>query len=91
LAFFYDLGIGSYTSRFWIDGEPANPQHRATGLIATNAVGALAASTETKWEFVEEFWNTPIPSGQFRYYDGLLYMMALLQLSGNFRIYDPTA
>jgi oligosaccharide reducing-end xylanase len=91
LQFFYDLGIGSYNSRFTIDGEPANPQHRATGLIAMNAVAVLAASSDIKWEFIEEFWNTPIPAGQFRYYDGLLYMMALLQLSGNFRIYDPTA
>jgi len=23
-------------------------------------------------------------------YDGLLYMLAMLQVSGNFRIYDPT-
>jgi oligosaccharide reducing-end xylanase len=89
LGFFYDLGIGAYTSRFTIAGEPANPQHRAGGLIAMNAVGGLAASTDTKWEFIEEFWNTPIPSGQWRYYDGLLYTFALLQLSGNFRIYAP--
>ncbi len=91
LLFFHDLGIGQYNSRFTIDGEPANPQHRATGLIAMNATAALAASSDIKWDFVEEFWNTPIPAGQFRYYDGLLYMMALLHLSGNFRIYDPLA
>ena len=89
LAFFYDLGIGQYNSRFFIDGTSDDPQHRAGGLIATNAVGSLAASSETKWEFVEEFWNMPIPSGQFRYYDGMLYMMSLLHLSGNFRIYAP--
>jgi endo-1,4-beta-D-glucanase Y len=55
-----------------------------------NATGALAAASETKWEFVEEFWDTSIPSGQFRYCDGLLYFFALLNLSGNFQIYDPT-
>ena len=90
LAFFHDLGIGSYGSRFKIDGEPGSSQHRATGLIAMNAVGALAASTDNKWDFIEEFWNTPIPAGQYRYYDGLLYFMALLHLSGNFQIYDPS-
>jgi oligosaccharide reducing-end xylanase len=90
LAFFYNLGIGRYNSRFKIDGTPADPQHRGTGLIAMNATGALAASTDTRWEFIEEFWNTRIPSGQFRYYDGLLYFFGLLHLSGNFRIYDPT-
>jgi oligosaccharide reducing-end xylanase len=90
LAFFYGLGIGSYNSRFTIDGTPVEPQHRATGLIAMNAAATLAATTETRWEFIEAFWNTNIPTGRYRYYDGLLYFMALLQLSGNFQIYDPT-
>jgi len=34
------------------------------GLVAMNAIGTLAASGVTKWEFVEEFWNASIPSGQ---------------------------
>lgn len=29
-----------------------------------------------------------IPCGQYCYYDGMLCFMALLHLSGNFRIYD---
>jgi oligosaccharide reducing-end xylanase len=90
LAFFHDLGIGRYNSRFLVDGTPADPQHRATGLVAMNAVASLAASDAIRWDFVEEFWNTPIPAGQYRYYDGLLYMLALLNLSGNFRIYEPS-
>jgi endo-1,4-beta-D-glucanase Y len=90
LAFFHDLGIGRYNSRFLVDGTPADPQHRATGLVAMNAVASLAASDAMRWDFVEEFWNTPIPAGQYRYYDGLLYMLALLNLSGNFRIYEPS-
>ncbi len=87
LAFFYGLGIGRYNSRFTIAGDPVAPQHRATGLIAMNATGSLAASSDKQWAFIEEFWNTPIPSGQYRYYDGLLYAMALLHLSGNFQIH----
>lgn len=91
LAFFYDLGIGRYNSRFTIAGEPVEPQHRATALDAMNATGSLAASIDTRWEFIEAFWDTPIPTGQWRYYDGLLYTMALLHLSGNFRIYAPAS
>lgn len=87
LNFFYSRGIGAYTSKFTVDGQPVDPQRRAGGLIAMNAVAAMVASMENRWEFVEEFWNMPIPSGQFRYYDGMLYMLALLQTSGNFRIY----
>lgn len=87
LTFFHDLGIGQYNSRFTIDGEPHAPHHRSVGLIAMNATASLAASDEIKWDFIKEFWETDIPSGQYRYYDGLLYMMALLHLSGNFQIY----
>lgn len=90
LEFFYGLGIGRYNTKFMIDGTPVAPQHRSTGLIAMNATASLAATTEHRWEFVEEFWNTPVPAGQWRYYDGLLYMLALLHLSGNFRIYEPS-
>jgi len=31
----------------------------------------------------------PFLSGIHRYYDGLLYPLALLQVSGNFRVYEP--
>jgi endo-1,4-beta-D-glucanase Y len=89
LKFFHDLGIGRYNTRFLIDGTPDGNQHRSTGLIAMNAVAAMASDDPIAWDFIEEFWNTPIPTGQYRYYDGLLQMMALLQLSGNFQIYTP--
>lgn len=89
LRFFYGLGIDSYNSKFTIDGQPADPQHRATGLIAMNAVAALAADDPIAGEFVKAFWDTPLTTGQYRYYDGLLYMLALLQLSGNFQVYAP--
>jgi len=89
LRFFHDLGIGRYNTRFEIDGTPEGNQHRSTGLIAMNAVATLASTEPFVWDFIEEFWETPIPTGQYRYYDGLLYLMALLQTSGNFQIYMP--
>jgi oligosaccharide reducing-end xylanase len=36
-------------------------------------------------KFVEELWSTPTPDGLERYYEGLLYMMALLHCSGEFK------
>lgn len=89
LTFFHNLGIGRYNSRFDIDGTPNGSQHRAGGHIAMNAAATLASTEAIAWDFIEEFWNLPTPTGQFRYYDGLLQLMALLQLSGNFRIYTP--
>lgn len=91
LRFFHQLGIDRYNSKFRVDGTPVEPQHRALGLIAMNAVAALAADDPIRWEFVRAFWEAPLTVGQYRYYDNLLYMFALLQLSGNFRIYTPAS
>jgi oligosaccharide reducing-end xylanase len=74
--------------KYTIDGEGLTPWH-SEGLVAMNATAALAATDPIGWEFVEAFWNTRLPTGQWRYYSGLLSMMALLHLSGNFRIYEP--
>jgi oligosaccharide reducing-end xylanase len=57
--------------------------------VATNAVASLAATEPRAGKFVEALWNSPIPSGQFRYYDGMWYLMAFLHCSGEFRIWAP--
>ena len=60
------------------------------GLVGTNAAAGLAATDRARAkQFTEALWNTPIPSGQYRYYDGMLYMMSLLHVSGEFRIWAP--
>jgi oligosaccharide reducing-end xylanase len=33
----------------------------------------------------------PVPSGEQRYYDGMLYLMSLMHASGNFRIIEKPA
>jgi oligosaccharide reducing-end xylanase len=88
LDFFHSQGVGRYGNLFTLDGKKLGDDHSA-GLVAMNAVAALAATNENRKDFVAELWNTPIPSGPGRYYDGLLYMLAILQVSGNFKIYDP--
>jgi oligosaccharide reducing-end xylanase len=89
LNFFHTQGIGKYVNQFTLDGTKLSNNH-SIGLVATNAVACLASTNENRKEFVEALWNAPIPTGVYRYYDGLLYMMAMLQVSGDFRIYDPT-
>ena len=88
LEFFYSQGIDRYVNQYTLDGKPLSTD-RSTGLIAMNAVAALAATTDKAPQFVEALWDARIPSGKWRYYDGLLYTLALLHVSGNFRIYPP--
>jgi oligosaccharide reducing-end xylanase len=88
LEFFYSQGVDSYVNQYSLDGKPLSSD-RSTGLIAMNAVAALAATTDRAPQFVEALWNARIPTGKWRYYDGLLYTLGFLQVSGNFRIYTP--
>lgn len=87
LNFFYGQGINTYVDKYTIDGTQALSPWRSEGLVAMNATAALASTDPISWEFIEAFWNTPLPTGQWRYYSGLLYLMALLHLSGNFQVY----
>jgi oligosaccharide reducing-end xylanase len=86
LKFFYSKGIDTYKSLYTLDGK-ALPSDHSIGLVAMNAVAALAADMEQRKEFVEALWNAEIPVGRARYFDGTLYMLGILQVSGNFRIY----
>jgi oligosaccharide reducing-end xylanase len=87
LTFFYNQGIKTYGDLFTLDGKPLGQNHSA-GLVAMNACAALASTLEIRKDFVQELWNTSVPQGGGRYYDGLLYMLALLQVSGQFRMYE---
>jgi oligosaccharide reducing-end xylanase len=89
LDFFYDQGIGSYANQFTLDGESLSGDH-SLGLVAMNATAGLAATTDKTPGFVRELWDASPPTGRWRYYDGMLYMLALLHVSGNFRIYSPS-
>ena len=88
LDFFTGRGIASYGNQYRLDGTELSGDH-STGLVAMNAVAALASTNPDRKNFVEALWNTPVPSGRYRYYDGMLYMLAMLQVGGRFRIYGP--
>ena len=87
-AFFAKQGMASYGSLFTLDGRPLNAGH-STGLVAMNAVASLAATNPRAKDFVKALWETPIPSGHGRYYDGMLYLLAMLHTSGEFRAWAP--
>lgn len=87
-AFFESKGMTNYGDQFTLNGRQLEDRH-AQGLVAINAVASLAATNPRSKEFVEALWNTPTPDGLERYYEGLLYMMALLHCSGEFRVVSP--
>jgi oligosaccharide reducing-end xylanase len=87
-AFFASRGMATYGSLYTLAGEPLNATH-SPGLIATNAVASLAAANPRAREFVKALWDCPVPSGKERYYDGMLYLLSLLHVSGQFGAWMP--
>jgi oligosaccharide reducing-end xylanase len=88
LDFLASQDMDSYPNQYSLDGKPLSGDH-STGLVAMAAVAALAAGPEKGRPFVQALWDAKIPYGNWRYYDGILYMLAVLHASGNFRIYTP--
>jgi oligosaccharide reducing-end xylanase len=81
-------GINTFVDRYTLDGKPMSTRH-STGMLAAAAVGSLAAPQgQVSDSFVKTFWDTPVPSGEQRYFDGMLYMMSMMHLGGEFRIID---
>lgn len=95
----YTLGVmhkDTLTAIYEIDGTPIEGGAlHPTGMIATTAQGALAVVGHVQeperenlaLEWVERFWNLPMRTGRWRYYDNCLYFFAFLALSGNYRIW----
>jgi oligosaccharide reducing-end xylanase len=59
-------------------------------MMAAATVGSLAATPgPNEKAFVEELWRTPVPVGDQRYFDSMLYLFSMLHVSGNYRIWGP--
>lgn len=66
-----------------LEGQALHP----VAIIAVNAQASLASDGKYAGECVEKLWNTPLRTGNRRYYDNCLYMFAMLALSGNYRMW----
>jgi oligosaccharide reducing-end xylanase len=87
--FLIGQGISMFADRYTLDGKPLSTRH-SIGMVAATTVGGLAATPGmAEKAFVEELWRTPVPVGDQRYFDGMLYIMSMLHCSGNFRIWGP--
>ncbi|HEY8994482.1 MAG TPA: glycosyl hydrolase family 8 [Lacunisphaera sp.] len=75
-------------NQFSLDGKPLSTD-TSIGLIAMAAVAGQAADPALARPFVEQLWNAPLPEGRWRYYNGLLYFLGLLQAGGRFHAYLP--
>lgn len=78
----------SFPNQYTLEGKPLS-KDSSVGLTAMAAVAGLAADAKIAQPFVQNLWDAPIPSGQWRYYDGLLYFLGLMQAGGRYQIHQP--
>ena len=80
-------------ARFNWDGS--NPSENYTsGEKGANAVATYALMNDASYEDaikknLKMAWDESFMTGQYRYYDGLVHYLAMLHLSGNFKIWKP--
>jgi oligosaccharide reducing-end xylanase len=84
-AFFKSQGPG-YTDAYTPSGTASGGSH-STAIVACNALLGFGVPANVGASFLQELWSKPIPTGQYRYYDGMLYLLALLHLSGSFHLW----
>jgi oligosaccharide reducing-end xylanase len=89
--FLSSQGMDSFANKYTLDGKPLSSTH-SSGMVATTAVGSIASpdSPESK-AFVDALWTMPVPTGEYRYYDGMLYLMSMMHVSGEFRIVEAAS
>jgi oligosaccharide reducing-end xylanase len=88
---FFESKGERYDDHWVLDGSQSLRNRHSPGLVATVGSASLAATDkERARKFAEALWNLDVPSSLvFRYYDGLLYMMCMLNASGQFQAIMP--
>lgn len=82
--------MDSFSNVYTVAGV-AQDNYHDSGHVAMVATAGLAATQPRAYDFTRALWEAPKPSGQYRYYSGLLYLFGLLNNAGQYRIYPPAA
>ena len=85
LSFFSSQGP-NYGRFFTLDGMVIDPMHD-TSLVLANGIAAVASTNTDRASYVSAVWNMDPPSGDARYFSGILQLVALLILGGQFQVY----
>jgi oligosaccharide reducing-end xylanase len=87
LTFFYGKGFDTYYSSYSLDGSTALDNLHDPPLIAVNGATALIATMDQRTAFIQATWDLPVAIYNPRYYTGLLHLLSLLILSGQYQVY----
>jgi len=72
----------TYAPKF---GAYSSSRNNGGAAVGCNATLGFALPASSGKPFVDKLWSTGVPSGN--YWDGVLYMLGMLHVSGSFRIW----
>jgi len=87
----------AYNQVYNLAGQPCAPSgwSPAESQVGSNAAAVLASKDPANWAFVRAAFDQPTPAGQYRYYNGMVYMLGLLHTAGRFKAWgspgNPTS
>ena len=75
----------TYASEYatWVSSN----NNGSTAMLACNALMGFGLPASSGKAWVQKLWSAAIPTGTYRYYDGALYTIALLHVSGAFHLW----
>jgi oligosaccharide reducing-end xylanase len=87
LSFFSSQGINTYGTSYTLDGTTCLNTAREPSLLVANGISALASTNGDRSGYVSAVWSMDTPTGTSRYYAGILELVGLLMLGGQFQVY----
>jgi oligosaccharide reducing-end xylanase len=87
LSFFSGQGINSYGTSYTLDGTTCLNTAREPSLLVANGIAALVSTNSDRMAYVSTVWGMDTPTGNARYYTGMLDLVALLMLGGQLQVY----
>ena len=93
LGFFLRQGFDKYGSAYNLDGTPVpDKADHELALVIVNGITASRAtipgiSAADRQRFIQAVWDLDTPTGDYRYYQGILDLFALCVLSGKMQVY----
>jgi len=75
----------TYASEYatWVSSH----SNGSTAMLACNGLLGFGLPASSGMSWVQKLWSAAIPTGTYRYYDGALYTIALLHVSGTFKLW----
>ena len=87
IGFFNNIGIGVYGKSYSLDGTVIDQTVGDEALTAANGMTAMISSNANRNAFMTAAYTMATPTGQSRYFAGLLDLLALMVLGGHYRVY----